>query len=216
MSDSAGMPANVSSWAAKIREENAAAARPTEATVIGMAPVVTERELVGACQRGDRDAFRALFEAYRNKVYSIALRFAGDESTAMDIAQETFVKLFSSIRDFRGDSSFDTWIYRSVVNACLDHRRRGWRLLPLLDDFAGTLRAPAVSSLDDLLRNERGERVRAAIDRLAPDLKIVVVLRYTEGLSYDEIAEVLGCALGTIASRLNRAHKKLERWLAHV
>jgi RNA polymerase sigma-70 factor, ECF subfamily len=216
MSDSGGMPGSVSSRGEKIREESADGARPTERTVIGMAPTVSERELVGACQRGEHDGFRALFEAYRNKVYSIALRFSGDEATAMDIAQETFVKLFSSIRDFRGDASFDTWIYRLVVNACLDHRRRGWRLLPLLDDFAETLRAPAVSSLDDLLRSERGERVRAAIDRLQEDLRIAIVLRYTEGLSYDEIAEVLGCALGTVASRLNRAHKKLERWLAHV
>lgn len=179
-----------------------------------MAPLVTERELVGACQRGERDAFRALFEAYKNKVYSIALRFAGDEASAMDIAQDTFVKLFSTIRDFRGDSSFETWIYRLVVNSCLDQRRRGWRLLPLLDDFAGTLRAPATSSLDQLLRSERGERVRAAIDRLPADLRIVVVLRYTEGLSYDEIADVLSCKVGTIASRLNRAHKRLERWLS--
>jgi len=216
MSDSVGVPGNVSSGTGKIREENSAEPRPIEATAIGMTPVVTERELVGACQRGERDAFHALFEGYRNKVYSIALRFAGDEAAAMDIAQETFVKLFSSIRDFRGDSSFDTWIYRLVVNACLDHRRRGWRLMPLLDDFADTLRAPAVSSLDDLLRSERGERVRAAIDRLPADLRIVIVLRYTEGLSYDEIAEVLACAVGTIASRLNRAHKKLERWLGHV
>lgn len=181
-----------------------------------MTPVVTERDLVGACQRGERDAFRALFEAYRNKVYSIALRFSGDQAAAMDIAQETFLKLFSSIRDFRGDASLDTWIYRLVVNSCLDQRRRGWRLMPLIDEFAVTLRAPATSSLDDMLRSERGERVRAAIDRLPADLRIVVVLRYTEGLSYEEIAEVLACKLGTIASRLNRAHKKLERWLAHV
>jgi RNA polymerase sigma-70 factor, ECF subfamily len=216
MFNSGGMPMNVSSRAGKILEEIGGEPRPTQATVIGMTPVVTDRELVGACQRGDRDAFRALFEAYRNKVYSIALRFSGDQAAAMDIAQETFIKLFSSIRDFRGDASFDTWIYRLVVNASVDHRRRGWRLLPLLDDFAETLRAPAVNSLDDLLRDERGERVRAAIDRLAAELRIVVVLRYTEGLSYDEIAEVLGCAVGTVASRLNRAHKKLERWLAHV
>ena len=181
-----------------------------------MAPVVTERELVGACQRGERDAFRALFEAYKAKVYSIALRFSGDESSAMDIAQDTFLKLFSSIRDFRGDSSFDTWIYRMVVNSCLDHRRRGWRLLPLADDLAGTLRVAACDTLDELLRSERGARVRAAIDRLSPDLRIVIVLRYTEGLSYDEIADVLGCSVGTIASRLNRAHKRLERWLSHL
>jgi RNA polymerase sigma-70 factor, ECF subfamily len=179
-----------------------------------MASAVADRELVGACQRGERDAFRALFEAYRHKVYSIAFRFAGDEATAMDIAQDTFVKLFSSIRDFRGDSSFDTWIYRLVVNSCLDHRRRVWRLLPLLDDVATVLPA-SNDSLDELLRSERGERVRAAVDRLSPDLRMVVVLRYTEGMSYDEIAEVLGCSTGTVASRLNRAHKKLERRLSH-
>src|SRR5689334_24108040 len=91
----------------------------------------TGRELVQACQRGERDAFRALFEQYRNKVYSIALRFSGDEATAMDIAQDTFVKLFSCIREFRADSSFDTWIYRLVVNSCMDMRRRSWRILPL-------------------------------------------------------------------------------------
>jgi RNA polymerase sigma-70 factor (ECF subfamily) len=173
----------------------------------------SDRELVGACQRGERDAFRALFETYKNKVYSIALRFSGDEATAMDISQDTFVKLFSCIGDFRGDSSFDTWIYRLVVNSCLDHRRRAWRLIPLADDFLGTLRVSG-DSLSELLRSERGARVRAAIDRLSNDLRIVIVLRYTEGLSYEEIAEVLGCSTGTVASRLNRAHKNLERRLS--
>ena len=177
------------------------------------APVVTGRELVEACQRGEREAFRALFESYKNKVYSIAFRFSGDEATAMDIAQDTFVKLFSCIRDFRGDSSFDTWIYRLVVNSCLDYRRRAWRLLPLADDFAGTLRVSG-DSLTDLLRSEMGGRVRSAVDRLSPGLRIVIVLRYTEGLSYEEIAEVLGCSTGTVASRLNRAHKKLEHRLS--
>ena len=178
-----------------------------------MASLVSDRELVEACQRGDRDAFRALFETYKNKVYSIAFRFAGEEATAMDIAQDTFVKLYSCIRDFRGDSSFDTWIYRLVVNSCLDYRRRAWRLLPLADEFAGTLRVSG-DSLTDLLRSEMGGRVRSAVDRLSPDLRIVIVLRYTEGLSYDEIADVLGCSTGTVASRLNRAHKKLERRLS--
>jgi RNA polymerase sigma-70 factor, ECF subfamily len=179
-----------------------------------MALLVSDRELVEACQRGDRDAFRALFETYKDKVYSIAFRFSGDEATAMDIAQDTFVKLFSCIRDFRGDSSFDTWIYRLVVNSCLDYRRRSWRLLPLADDFAGTLRMSGSDSLEDLLRSEADSRVRSAVDRLSTDLRIVIVLRYTEGLSYEQIAEVLGCSTGTVASRLNRAHKKLERRLS--
>jgi RNA polymerase sigma-70 factor (ECF subfamily) len=174
-----------------------------------------DRELVQACQRGERDAFHALFEQYRNKVYSIALRFAGDEATAMDIAQDTFVKLFSCIREFRGDSSFDTWIYRLVVNSCMDHRRRSWRLMPLADRFQQTLRVPG-DSLTELLRTERGGQVRAAVERLSPDLRIAIVLRYTEGLSYEQIAEVLGCSLGTVASRLNRAHKRLEQLLSRL
>src|SRR6266496_4186210 len=172
-----------------------------------------ERELVAACQRGERDAFRELFEAHKDRVYSIALRFAGNPNTAMDIAQDTFLKLFSSIRDFRGDSSFDTWIYRLVVNSCLDHRRKAWRLMPLAGEFLATLTTSG-GKLDDLLREEADGRLRAAVDNLPANLKITVVLRYTQGLSYEEIAEVLGCSAGTVASRLNRAHKALERTLS--
>jgi len=174
-----------------------------------------DRELVEACRRGDRDAFRTLFETHKDKVYSIALRFSGDQAAAMDIAQDTFVKLFSSIRDFRGDAGFETWIYRLVVNSCMDHRRRAWRILPLADHFQQTLRDP-VDSLTDLLRSERGGQVRAAVERLSPDLRMVIVLRYTEGLSYEQIADVLGCSEGTVASRLNRAHKRLEQRLSHI
>jgi RNA polymerase sigma-70 factor (ECF subfamily) len=175
----------------------------------------SNRELVAGCQRGEREAFRALFETYKDQVYSIALRFSGDPATAMDIAQDTFVKLFSRIGDFRGDSSFETWMYRMVVNSCLDHRRRSWRLLPLIDEVAGRLRESR-DCLAELMRSEMGERVQTAVERLSPDLRMVVVLRYTEGLAYEEIAEVLGCSAGTVASRLNRAHKALERRLAHL
>jgi RNA polymerase sigma-70 factor, ECF subfamily len=175
----------------------------------------SERELVAACQRGEREAFRALFETYKDKVFSIALRFSGDPATAMDIAQDTFVKLFSRIGDFRGDSSFETWIYRMVANSCMDLRRRSWRLVPLIDEVAGRLRESR-DCLTDLMRTQMGERVHSAVERLSPDLRMVVVLRYTEGLAYEEIAEVLGCSTGTVASRLNRAHKKLERRLAYL
>jgi RNA polymerase sigma-70 factor (ECF subfamily) len=181
------------------------------ATVLEDSP----RELVEACRRGERDAFRALFETYKDKVYSIALRFGGDEALAMDIAQDVFLKLFSSIGEFRGDAAFSTWVYRLVVNCCLDHRRRSWRLIPIADDLLAVLRAPG-DSLDRMLHSEMRDRVRGAVEKLAPELRMVVVLRYTEGLSYDEIAEVVGVATGTVASRLNRAHKVLERRLAHV
>jgi RNA polymerase sigma-70 factor (ECF subfamily) len=175
----------------------------------------SERELVEACRRGEREAFHELFEIYRNRVYSIALRYSGDDATAMDIAQDTFVKLFASIQSFRGDAAFQTWIYRLVVNSCFDHKRRTRRLVPLAEGFLATLRASA-DSLADLLRSEVGASVRSAVDRLSPALRMVVVLRYTEGLSYEEIGVVLGCSQGTVASRLNRAHKALGRRLSHL
>ena len=175
----------------------------------------SERQLVDACKRGERDAFRELFETYRNKVYSVALRFSGDEAAAMDIAQDTFLKLFSSIREFRGDAGLETWMYRLVVNSCLDYKRRARRLLPLADSFLSSLRASG-DAFRELLRSEESNSIHTAINRLPADLRIVVVLRYTEALSYQEIAEVIGVPAGTIASRLNRAHKALEPRLAHL
>jgi RNA polymerase sigma-70 factor (ECF subfamily) len=88
-------------------------------------------------------------------------------------------------------------------------------MIPLADEFLGTLRASA-DSLADMLRTELCDRVKLAVDRLSPDLRMAIVLRYTEGLSYGEMAEVLGCSGGTVASRLSRAHKALERQLAHL
>jgi RNA polymerase sigma-70 factor (ECF subfamily) len=172
-----------------------------------------EPDLLEACRAGDRDAFRELFERYRDRVYSIALRFTGNEAAAMDVAQDAFVKLFGSISSYRGDASFETWIFRMVVNSCFDYRRRNRRLVGIPEGFFDTLRA-AADSLADLVRSEQCATVRSAVDRLTPALRMVVTLRYTEGLSYEEIAAVLGCSVGTVASRLNRAHKALERKLA--
>ncbi|HTS26901.1 MAG TPA: sigma-70 family RNA polymerase sigma factor [Bryobacteraceae bacterium] len=180
-----------------------------------MVLVGSERELVAACQRGEAEAFRELFETYKDKVHSIALRYSGNSAVAMDIAQDTFLKLFSSIRDFRGDASFETWVYRLVVNSCLDHKRKYRRLIPMADEVLTSLRSSG-DSLAEVLRAELSGLIRTAVDRLAPDLRIAIILRYTEGLSYAEISEVLGCSPGTVASRLNRAHKALERRLAHL
>jgi RNA polymerase sigma-70 factor (ECF subfamily) len=170
----------------------------------------SHKDVIQACQRGDDEAFRVLFETHKDRVYSIALRYAGDSATAMDIAQETFLKLLSSIRQFRGDSSFDSWLYRMVVNSCLDHHRRKRRFLPLVDEMLDVFRTSAEDALHEMLQDEQEERVQPE------DQRIVVVLRYTEGLSYEDIAEVLGCRRGTVASRLNRAHKALERRLSHL
>jgi RNA polymerase sigma-70 factor (ECF subfamily) len=173
-----------------------------------------DREVIEACQRGDADAFRALFEAYQDRVYSIALRYSGNPAQAMDIAQDTFLKLLSRIGDYRAEASFESWLYRLVVNSCIDDQRRGRRMIPFLDGLLDAVCAPAESALHRLLRAENEERIQDVVARLAPEHRMVVVLRYTEGLSYDEIAKILGCSPGTVASRLNRAHKILERRLS--
>jgi len=176
----------------------------------------TERELVEACKRGDRESFRVLFERHKGRVYSIALRYSGDPAIAMDIAQDTFLKLFSGIREFRAESSLESWLYRLVVNSCLDHKRKVRRIMPLLDELADALRAPGDSVTDELVRAELRDDVRSAVAMLPAELRIVIVLRYTQELSYEQIADILGCPSGTVASRLNRAHKMLERRLAHL
>ena len=177
---------------------------------------VNHIDVIQACQRGDEDAFRVLFETHKDRVYSIALRYAGEPAAAMDIAQDTFLKLLSSIGQFRGDASFESWLYRLVVNSCLDYHRRRRRFLPLMDEALDMFRTPREGALDDLLREEQGERVQQVVAHLPEEQRIVVVLRYTEGLSYEEIADLLGCRRGTVASRLNRAHKALERRLSHL
>ena len=181
----------------------------------GMVLEGRDHELLDACRRGERDAFRALFESHKDKIFSIALRFTGEESLAMDIAQDTFLKLFSSMGEFRGDSAFSTWVYRLVVNSCLDHKRRSWRTIPMADEVMEVLRSPG-DVLAGLMRAQLNDRVQNAVEKLPPDQRIVVVLRYTEGLAYEEIAEVLACSVGTVASRLNRAHKVLERRLSNL
>ncbi len=173
----------------------------------------TAQDILEGCQRGDSDSFRALFELHKDKVYSVALRFSGDHATAEDISQETFVKLFDTIGKFRGESKFESWLYRLVVNTCFDRRRRDRRILPMIEEFLGTLRAPGRDALDEVMRAEMSGHIRMAVGGLPADQRMVVVLRYTQGLSYEEIGEILGCPKGTIASKLNRVHKSLERRL---
>jgi len=144
------------------------------------------------------------------------LRYAGDATAAMDITQDTFLKLMDRIGQFRGESSFDSWLYRLVVNSCLDHRRRQRRWLPMVEEFFDTFRAPQATALQGLMRDEMQQQVRDVVAKLAPEHRMVVVLRYTEGLSYEEIADILQCSRGTVASRLNRAHKVLERRLGSL
>jgi RNA polymerase sigma-70 factor (ECF subfamily) len=174
------------------------------------------RNIVDGCQRGEQAAFAQLFDTYRDRVYSIALRFSGDPATALDIAQDTFLKLLSHIGDFRGEARFDTWLYRMVANSCLDYKRRGSRLAPLVESLMDTLRPARATALEDLLRAEFAHDVQRAVAKLPAEQRIVVILRYTEALAYEEIAAILNCSAGTVASRLNRAHRTLGRRLSHL
>jgi RNA polymerase sigma-70 factor (ECF subfamily) len=182
-----------------------------------MAEQLIDGRVIEACQQGDRDAFQLLFETYKDKVFSIAVYSSGgDRAVADDVTQQIFLKLFTAIRQFRGDSEFTTWLYRLVVNACMDERRRRRRLLPWGETVA--MRNPGEKKPQEkqYARLEVAEAVRAAIGELKPKFRLPILLKYIEGLSYEEIASVMGCSKGTVASRLNRGHSQLAKRLSHL
>ena len=178
----------------------------------------TDAGVIAACQRGDREAFRLLFEAHKDRVYSIALHFfGGDEAQAADITQQVFLKLFTRIGQFRNEAEFTTWLHRLTTNACVDEQRKH-RRLSQFDETVAHRQAPAAGNAQDAgyARREAAERVKAAVAELKPKLRVAILLKYFEGLSYEEMAAALGCSKGTVASRLNRGHKALARRLGHL
>jgi RNA polymerase sigma-70 factor, ECF subfamily len=182
-----------------------------------VAEQLIDGRVIEACQQGDRAAFQLLFETYKDKVFSIAVYSSGgDRAVADDVTQQIFLKLFTAIRQFRGDSEFTTWLYRLVVNACLDERRRRRRLLPWGETVA--MRNPGEKKPQEkqYARLEVAEAVQAAIGELKPKFRLPILLKYIEGLSYEEIASVMGCSKGTVASRLNRGHSQLAKRLSHL
>ena len=171
---------------------------------------------IAACQQGDREALRTLFEEYKDRVYSIAIySLSGDEMAAADVTQQVFLKLMTRIGQFRGNSEFATWLYRLVVNTCHDEHRKQKRFVALADSFLQT-HASGESPRKQYARKELAGQVQSAVAELKPKLRWPILLRYVEGLSYEEIAEVLGCSKGTVASRLNRGHKTLAKGLRHL
>jgi RNA polymerase sigma-70 factor, ECF subfamily len=172
---------------------------------------------IEACQRGDPEAFRRIFEAYKDRVFSIALCFFdGNEAAAQDITQDVFVKIMTTISQFQGRSQFSTWLYRLVANACLDRKRALRRFLSFGNGREMELPDRRRSAEDRFIEREIEVSVRNVIAGMKPKLRIAVLLKYFDDLSYDEIALALGCSKGTVASRLNRAHRILARKLAHL
>jgi RNA polymerase sigma-70 factor (ECF subfamily) len=175
---------------------------------------VADREIdasiLEACRHGDRDAFRALYEAYKDKVYSICLYFFhGDAAEAADVTQEVFLKLFAGIASFRGDAGFSTWLYRLVQNACLDAARRNAARARIPDATDALNTTPE----DDLLDSQGAQTVQRAVSALPPKFRLPILLRYFEDYSYEEMSTTLNCSMGTVASRLNRGHKMLAKLL---
>ena len=175
-----------------------------------------DMDLVAACRSGSRDAMRRLYEENQRRVYSIALNFfGGDIDKAADVTQQVFVKLFTKM-DFRGDSALTTWLYRLTINQCIDEQRRSRRLLNLEDWFPIAEPVTKLTLADQVHTSEMCAEVQRVIASLRPKLRIPIVLKYVEGLSYQEIADILKCSIGTVSSRLNRGHKILASKLEHL
>lgn len=175
-------------------------------------PDLEEQELVKAAQRNDRSAFRALYERHRDRVYNLAFYSLGEALWAEDVVQIVFIKVYRGLPGFRYEAGLATWIYRITLNECQNQlRRRGARYVPF-EAILGSDEELDAGELPDVehLARERRRIIRDAVMELSPKLRAVVVLKYVEGLSYDEIARVLECAPGTVASRLNRALTELE------
>lgn len=182
----------------------------------------TDNELVSRCQRGDQHAFRELVERYQKRAYGIAVGMLRNSDDAMDAAQEAFVKVFRSLDGFKGDSSFYTWLYRIVVNVCIDHCRKHGKMKPVeydetfrrRDEAEGVL--PLTGNTKSMHpgaafdRQELSLVLHKAIDSLSENHRAVILLREVEGLSYEEIAETMECHLGTVMSRLHHARKNLQ------
>jgi len=180
--------------------------------------------LIKACQEADEDRFEAAFEGlftrYRDRVYSIAYRITGSATDAMDVMQESFTLLFRKIGTFRFHAQFSTWLFRIVVNCSIDHMRhersRGYGRSGSLAQLTPAAEPALDEAEGPRQRAEQGEldhHVHRSIHRLSPKLRAILVLRYLEGQSYEELSATLNLSMGTVKSRLARAHMAMERVL---
>lgn len=178
-----------------------------------------EKLLIKRIKKGDIVAFEELISNYEKKAYNIAFRMMNNEEDAKDAVQEAFIKVFKSIKSFREESSFSTWLYRIVTNVCLDEirKRKKYASVSLeldIETDKGTTRIEIgkdEETPEDLYEKlEKKELILNTINTLKEEYKTVVILRDIQGFSYEEIATILSCSLGTIKSRINRARNVLK------
>ncbi len=174
-----------------------------------------QENIIARARRGDADAFEQLVVAYRDQVFRLALRMCGSEADADEVAQEAFLSAWKALPNFRGESQFSTWLYQLTTHAAIDLMRREKRQIAAADDITEVSAAdPAPSPQQQAEQSEQREIVRDAILQLAPEQREVVVLRFMEELSYEEIGAVLKLPSGTVKSRLNRAKAQLKEILS--
>ena len=188
---------------------------------------VSEADLVRRCQAGDTEAFGELVTRYRARVFSMIYNMVHSEQDAWDLAQDSFLKAWKSIKRFRWRSSFYTWIYRIVMYVTIDWLRKkqvkggGAEFddaiqLKEVDPASKTVPKTDALPYETMERSEIRARIDKAITQLSPEQRAVILMREIEEMQYREIAEALGCSIGTVMSRLFYARKKLQNLLRDV
>jgi RNA polymerase sigma-70 factor (ECF subfamily) len=180
-----------------------------------------DAELVKRVQAGDTAAFDILVQKYQHKVINLVGRFVSDHSECQDIAQDAFIKSFKAINSFRGDSQFYTWLYRIAANTAKNYLASRARKSPGYtvdvedaEHFEGESGLKEYATPENLLlTDEIKKTVFGAIERLPEDLKSAITLREIDGLSYEEIAQVMDCPIGTVRSRIFRARDVIDKEL---
>jgi len=186
-----------------------------------------DHSLVQRARSGDERAFRTLVERYQKKVYAVAFGMVKDREEALDVVQEAFVKVHKSLDTFKADATFYTWLYRITVNVCIDViRRRGAMRAEAVEfderighDLAEANLGAVSSQLGSnpeksVLRRELGEKIQEALEQIPEKHRAILLLRELDGLSYEELAQVLEIPKGTVMSRLFHARAKVQKLLS--
>lgn len=177
-----------------------------------------EKDLIKKAKAGDEESFEALISGCQKKAYNIAYRYLRNEEDALDALQESFIKTFRYLNKFKGDSKFETWVYRIVVNTCNDILRKNSKSKMVEsiyktegeDEFV--LEIPDTSRTPEklLLQKEESGKIVESLEKLSTEHKEIILLRDIQGFSYEEISEIMKCSVGTVKSRLSRSRLKLR------
>lgn len=178
-----------------------------------------EKKLLDLAKKGDVEAFESLVEAYQKKVYNIALRMVGNPDDAEEIAQEVFIRIFKSLKNFKGQAQFYTWIYRITSNVCLDElrKRKNKRVIYLDQEIANRdnelgRQIGDESFAPDIFaeQNQLKKMINDALQQLPEKHRIILIMRDICGMSYEDIAKALESPIGTVKSRISRARQALK------